>query len=136
MVALGLIVCVAGCITVGPDYEEPETTVPDQWYAAATKGVEQGDAPLQTWWAVFEDPLLNDIIRRATEANLNLEAAVYRLQEARALRGVIEELMLDLMYDLPDQAEENAVYQITADMVNGDVKPSLFAARKVKKESA
>ena len=88
LVALGLIVCVAGCITVGPDYEEPETTVPDQWYAAATKGVEQGDAPLQTWWAVFEDPLLNDIIRRATEANLNLEAAVYRLQEARALRGV------------------------------------------------
>ena len=52
------------------------------------------------------------------------------------LRAVIEELMLDLMYDLPEHKEEQGVYQITEEMVEGTVQPTLFAARKVKKESA
>ena len=87
--AIFLVVFLAGCITVGPDYEEPAATVPDAWYTAATAGIEEGEASLQTWWAVFGDPVLNDLIARATVSNLDLEAAVYRLQEARALRGVV-----------------------------------------------
>ena len=55
---------------------------------------------------------------------------------ARALRAVIEEIMLDLMYELPENVEKGAVYEITADMVEGKVVPSLFAARQRKKESA
>jgi len=55
---------------------------------------------------------------------------------ARALRSVVEELMLDLMYDLPDHKEENAIYEITEKMVSGEVEPTLFTTRKVKKESA
>jgi len=55
---------------------------------------------------------------------------------ARALRAVVEELMLGMMYDLPEKREENATYQITAEMVTGQVEPTLFTARKVKKESA
>jgi len=34
---------------VGPDYEKPETKMPDSWYEAVT---------YQTWWTVFENPLL------------------------------------------------------------------------------
>lgn len=86
--ALGLIVVITACVTVGPDYEEPDTAVPDQWYTTATEGLEHGDAPLQTWWTAFDDPTLNELIDRAATANLQLEAAVYRLEEARALRGV------------------------------------------------
>ena len=55
---------------------------------------------------------------------------------ARALRSVLEDLMLDMMYDLPEKKEESATYVITAEMVASEVKPSLFSARKVKKESA
>ena len=55
---------------------------------------------------------------------------------ARALRSVIEELMIDMMYDLPEHKEEHATYEITADMVTGEIKPTLFAAKKQKKESA
>jgi len=55
---------------------------------------------------------------------------------ARALRSVIEEMMLDLMYDLPEHKEEGATYEVTAGMVDGDVKPTLFAAHRAKKESA
>ncbi len=55
---------------------------------------------------------------------------------ARALRSVIEELMLDLMYELPENKEEGATYQLTGEMVEGEVDPTLFTAFKVKKESA
>ena len=41
-----------------------------------------------------------------------------------------------MMYDLPEHKEEQGHYQITRDMVVGKVAPSLFAAKKVKKESA
>ncbi len=55
---------------------------------------------------------------------------------ARALRSVVEGLMLDLMFDLPDQKEENVAFEITAEMVNSETKPTLFTARKQQKESA
>jgi len=55
---------------------------------------------------------------------------------ARALRAVIEDLMLSLMYELPDQKEDGAIYEITAEMVNNATKPSLFSARKMQKNTA
>ena len=55
---------------------------------------------------------------------------------ARALRSVVDDLMLDMMYDLPEQKEDGATYEITEAMVDGDVAPTLFASHKVKRESA
>ncbi len=43
---------------VGPDYEKPETKMPDSWYEAVTYGLNDGTSNLQTWWTVFEDPIL------------------------------------------------------------------------------
>ena len=63
--------------------------------------------------------------------------AIKREVGARALRAVVEEMMLDLMYELPDQTDNDGqVYEITADMVTGKSETNLFTARKVKKESA
>jgi len=75
---------------------------------------------------VFTDECLRSIARKAMKRDVG----------ARALRGVVEELMLNLMYDLPENKEEGARYQVTADMVEGNIEPGLFAARKPKKEIA
>jgi NodT family efflux transporter outer membrane factor (OMF) lipoprotein len=89
-----MVCCIAllingGC-TVGPDYEEPELqTVPDAWHMAATEGLGEGDAPLQTWWSVFGDATLTSLIERAGATNLTLRETVWRVEEARALRGVV-----------------------------------------------
>ena len=64
------------------------------------------------------------------------DKAIGRGVGARALRSVVEELMLDLMFDLPDQKEEHAAYEITAEMIDDEAKPTLFTARKRQKESA
>jgi len=54
---------------------------------------------------------------------------------ARALRSVVEELMLELLYELPEAKEEGAVYKITADMIANPIKPNLFTTKQQKKSA-
>jgi len=62
------------------------------------------------------------------------QKALKRDTGARALRSITEELMVDLMYQLPEEPKP-AKYLITRDIVEG--KAELFTARqKAKKESA
>jgi ATP-dependent Clp protease ATP-binding subunit ClpX len=62
------------------------------------------------------------------------QKALARDTGARALRSITEELMIDLMYQLPEEAK-GARYEITEDIVNGNV--DLHSARQeAKKESA
>jgi ATP-dependent Clp protease ATP-binding subunit ClpX len=62
------------------------------------------------------------------------QKALERDTGARALRSITEELMVDLMYQLPDEPG-GAKYVITRDIVEG--KAELFTAKqKTKKESA
>ncbi len=74
----------------------------------------------------FTPESLGAIARKAMERDVG----------ARALCAVVEEVMLDLMYELPEHKEEGAVYEIAAGMVTGAITRTLFAARKIKKESA
>lgn len=77
-----------GCITVGPDYEKPDTAVTAAWSQALMKDFSGEEPALQSYWKVYEDELLNTIIDKATVGNLNLKVALARIQEARALRGI------------------------------------------------
>ena len=62
------------------------------------------------------------------------QKALERDTGARALRSITEQLMVDLMYQLPEE-QDPAKYTITRDIVDG--KAELFTARqKAKKESA
>jgi len=73
----------------------------------------------------FTDEALHAIARKALKRDVG----------ARALRSVIEELMLDLMFDLPEHGQEGQLYRITAEMITREVEPTLFAAAVVQKES-
>jgi len=84
---LGAFFIFQGC-AVGPDYVPPATEMPDAWQQELTSGIAEGKADLQTWWTVFDDPVLESLIKRAALGNLNLKSAISRIQEARAIRGV------------------------------------------------
>jgi NodT family efflux transporter outer membrane factor (OMF) lipoprotein len=103
-VAVGLLI-LSGCM-VGPNYERPVVEVPDVWQEAATAKVTEGEAPLQTWWTVFDDPKLTDLIDRAQASNLDLKRAVWRIQEARALRGVAKGELLPGVQGTGDVSRE------------------------------
>ncbi len=72
---------------VGPDHESPTAPVAAAWPEALTDGLTDRKPDLRAWWTMFDDPMLNALVARALEANLDLREAEARVREARALRG-------------------------------------------------
>lgn len=73
---------------VGPKYSEPELKLPDQWHQAVEDELASNAQDMRSWWTVFGDPVLDSLIERAAEGNLDLEISAARVREARALRRV------------------------------------------------
>jgi multidrug efflux system outer membrane protein len=89
LITAGCILALSGC-TVGPDYVQPDVeNVPDEWNTQATMGLAEGEASIQTWWTVFDDATLTSLIERSRTSNLTLREAMWRVEEARSLRGVV-----------------------------------------------
>jgi multidrug efflux system outer membrane protein len=89
--ALLVVLILAGCATVGPDYVPPETPVSATWHTQLKGGLiteEMDPRNLATWWTTFNDPELSSLINRAVGGNLDLKKAWARVREARARRGV------------------------------------------------
>jgi len=85
-ICLALGALLAGC-TVGPDYEPPETYVPDDWHQEVVQGLGDGTGSLHTWWTTLGDPMLESLIDRAAANNRELHVAIGRIAEAQALYG-------------------------------------------------
>ncbi|MHA6205279.1 efflux transporter outer membrane subunit [Dyella soli] len=76
----------AGC-TVGPDYVKPDLTHHADYAHQAMLGERDATrAPpaLDAWWAGFDDPELTRIVGRVMAQNLDLAAAMARVDQARA----------------------------------------------------
>lgn len=81
----GLTALLVGCAPVGPDYQLPRPELPAAWSGAVEGGTATaGTGALETWWTLFDDPRLDDLIQRAIAANPDLKIAVARIQQARA----------------------------------------------------
>ena len=77
------------CAPVGPNFSPPDPAPPISWHSPLAEGVvAENPADLARWWGSFNDPVLSDLIERATAGNLNLELAQARLREARARLGM------------------------------------------------
>lgn len=86
-----LITIISGCVTVGPDYVRPETTVYKNWNTQLkidSNSKEMDTWTLAVWWNAFGDLKLSSLIERATKGNLDLKKAQARIREARARRSV------------------------------------------------
>lgn len=94
-----LVLClVSGCqswdqyvhngFKVGPNYSPPCAPVAKQWIDADDPAVVSRGPDRDAWWTLFNDPILNDLIVEARYENLSLRAACWRIQEARARRGI------------------------------------------------
>ncbi len=86
-----MIVTLAGCTTVGPNYIRPETSLSTTWHSELKSGLTDGEMNLQTqaeWWSTLNDPDLTSLIDRAIKKNLSLHEAMARVREARARRGI------------------------------------------------
>jgi NodT family efflux transporter outer membrane factor (OMF) lipoprotein len=97
---IGLAVILTGCM-VGPDYQQPETTVPQNWVSSqGHQAANDGISLEQSWWENFHDPVLNQLINKALNANPDIKTAETRIASARASRASASAALLptgDLM---------------------------------------
>jgi NodT family efflux transporter outer membrane factor (OMF) lipoprotein len=94
MIPLAAILLACGCTSlsefvqngfkVGPNYDRPPAPLASEWIDAKNPHVKSVPADYSTWWRVFRDPVLDDLIRIAYAQNVNLKIAGTRVLEARA----------------------------------------------------
>jgi NodT family efflux transporter outer membrane factor (OMF) lipoprotein len=83
--ALALGASVTGC-AVGPNYQRPPVKLQPFHNAPSIEArtASLPAPPLDQWWMGFHDPELTQIVKRALDRNLDLAAAMTRVQQARA----------------------------------------------------
>ena len=83
--AFALSASVTGC-AVGPKYHRPAVKLQPFHNAPSieTRTASLPAPPLDQWWTGFRDPELTRIVKRALDENLDLAAAMTRVQQARA----------------------------------------------------
>ncbi|HVM98844.1 MAG TPA: efflux transporter outer membrane subunit [Caulobacteraceae bacterium] len=74
---------VTGC-AVGPDYKRPEVTTPETFRFQESPAEANSIADV-AWWGVFDDKALQGLITEGLKNNYDLQIAVARIEQARAL---------------------------------------------------
>ncbi len=87
---VGVGLCIAGC-AVGPDYERPKGDMPDAWTQSKAPNATEFQDPneLTQWWTRMNDPVLDSLMEKAVQANLDLREALFRIRESRAYRAYV-----------------------------------------------
>jgi multidrug efflux system outer membrane protein len=107
----------SGCV-MGANYARPAMPVPAEhrFIHSTAQAASLADA---SWWQVFEDPTLQALIRTALADNLDVQAAVARVEEARARAGIAK----SFLYPRVDGVGTYGVRQATSaspDLVGDD----------------
>ena len=88
---LGLL---SGCITLGPDFEEPDVTWLQDWqtdlYGQVASESERVEADLSFWWQVFDDPVLTDLVAQARQTSPSMQLAGLAVLQSRAAAGIVD----------------------------------------------
>jgi NodT family efflux transporter outer membrane factor (OMF) lipoprotein len=80
------LLMLAAC-AVGPDYQRPESPVPEAYKeTSGWKTAQPGDGlPRGAWWTLFDDPQLNSLEEQINISNQNVKAAEAQVRQAQAL---------------------------------------------------
>src|SRR5436190_20064066 len=97
-VLFGLALLVCGCTSpreyvrngfkVGPNYAKPAAPVEQNWIDAGDKRLDSRTTANVEWWTVLNDPVLDNLVKRAYRENLTLRQAAYRVLQFQAQRAI------------------------------------------------
>lgn len=86
------VLALSACVTVGPDFQEPNVAWLNEWqsdlYGQIGKPDEQARKDLRFWTGMFNEPVLNGLVETARRENPTLRIAGLRILESRALLGI------------------------------------------------
>ncbi len=99
-----------GC-AVGPNYQRPPVTVPDQYREVQGPPVPAPSLADQPWWEVFGDETLKQLIDEALRNGYDVQIAAARVAEARARAGIARsEFFPQIGYGAEWSRGRNSVY--------------------------
>ncbi len=96
------ITLTAGC-AVGPDYIRPKTDTTDAWLESPDSRISADPVDYGSWWTLFEDPVLNQLVQIASQDNLPLQVSAVRILEARAGLGIARGLRFPQLQQVSGQ---------------------------------
>jgi len=123
MRALLLALLLAGCATSLPKVDEGKLpAVPAEFKENWTIAAPAEAQPRGEWWKAFNDPVLDDLVERASRGNASIQVAAARLAQARAFVRATDA-------DRSLQAGLGASARRAQGIIGGDAGParSLFA---------
>ena len=84
MKRLVLVALLAGCTTVGPDYQRPQAPLPEKYLQEGKEG-SPAAAVSREWWTLYGDPTLDQLVAATRKHNVDLRLAAARVREAEAV---------------------------------------------------
>ena len=105
------IALLGGCAMVGPDYVKPTAREPENWLEKEDPKVKTEAGDFSSWWTVFNDPALTQLVETAYRENLDLKIAGIRILEARAQLGIA----IGEQYPQSQSARGGYIYNETSD---------------------
>ncbi|WP_229260631.1 TolC family protein [Duganella alba] len=98
LASAGLLALTAltGCAT-GPAYQRPDASLAAAYHSSGALAERQATLPapaLDAWWNGFDDPALQRIVARVLAQNLDLAAAMARVDQARAAARMADARLL------------------------------------------
>jgi NodT family efflux transporter outer membrane factor (OMF) lipoprotein len=93
-IVVSISAALSGCVSVGPDFKQPEATLENQWLESLPGEARATPAAQAAWWTAFNDPVLTALEQRAYERNLSLQVAGLHIFKARAQLATSAENLL------------------------------------------
>ena len=126
----------------------------NSWHHKTTDSIEATHTDLKSWWKGFQDPLLNDLIAKAVNANHDLKIAKARVREAETIVTIAESALYPSIDLFASGGREKKIDRIigipgkqgielitpTADAISGGLAArweiDLFGSRHLEAEAA
>ncbi|NKB34861.1 MAG: hypothetical protein GKR91_17335 [Pseudomonadales bacterium] len=86
--AVLIVVALAACKMVGPEYIPPRLEAIDDWNTPIAEELITTQQAVAQWWTVFEDQDLSNLVELALAHNNTAEIAALRVLESRARLGI------------------------------------------------
>ena len=78
IIGLFSIACILSSCKIGKKYTRPELNLPDKIIATQTDSLTIAD---ESWWTIYSDTILQNLIKRALEYNKDMLTAASRIKE-------------------------------------------------------
>src|SRR5678816_1080496 len=102
------VLLASGCTAVGPDFERPTVPWLENWPVspelAEALAPPAAEMSRDTWWLVFDDPALDEVVAEAQRSNPSVRVAGTRIMEARAQLGIAGSALYPQLQQLSAEA--------------------------------